>query len=72
MSKLLVFFLVSVICLGYSYLCFFRKDKLIWAVTNPINGNSYTEFLTLHALISLIIGAVSLIFLVSELLHGSA
>ncbi len=72
MLNILLLGLASVVCLGYSYLCFFRKDKVAWTVTSPISGNFYSEFLTLHAVISLVIGLVSLIFLLSKLFHWSA
>ena len=68
MLDLLILLFAAVICLGYSYLCFFQKDKVAWVVTNPMSGNSYREFLTFHAIISLLIGVSCLIGFILKLL----
>jgi len=68
MAKILLLLAISVLCLGYWYLCVFKKDKVLWVVTNPMNGNTYSDLLPLHSWISGLIGITALIVLIAKLL----
>lgn len=68
MAKTLLLLSIFVLSLGYWYLCVFKKEKVLWVVTNPMNGNTYSEMLALHSWVSGLIGIAALGVLVAKLL----
>ena len=69
MPKLLLLALIALACIGYSYLCFFKPEKVKWVSTNPMNGNYYREVNTLHAYGFGITGLILLLVVVVKLLN---
>jgi hypothetical protein len=61
--------LISLACLGWSYLCFFKPEKVKWNFTSPLSGNYYREINTLHAFGAGFMGVVCLIVAIYKLFH---